>query len=408
MRRLAAYATPSAVLVVTCLLAGAFKLHCGAVWTGAIQYTTGCYSDAVPFWGLRGVAAGELPYFQTRLEYPVLTGALIWLEGLATRLLWGTRADAQGFLAVVTAVNALLAFWVLDMMERAGAPRWRQYAWAAGPPLVLYLGHNWDMLAIALAAAAFLAAARRQERRATALAAFGTAAKLFPVLLLPLLGLAALFRRGKGWRARFVTAAALVAVAMLAWGAVNLPVALAAPENWSEFYTFSKDRAGTAASIWEIAGAQGWTLLAQADRNLWSFLLFAAGAAAIVAIGWRRHQGHLWFLFPAVLAWFLLTNKVWSPQFDLWLWPFLVLTVRRPWLLAWFAVADIACYFGEFWWFARLEGAWFGTTPTHIALAAALRAGALFWVIAEALLRQPPNWMLQSNRTSENAAALPR
>ena len=64
---------PYLLLALTCVVGWLFKAHCGAVWTGDEQYLTGCYSDAVPFWGLRGVAAGQLPYVQARIEYPVLT-----------------------------------------------------------------------------------------------------------------------------------------------------------------------------------------------------------------------------------------------------------------------------------------------------------------------------------------------
>jgi hypothetical protein len=58
-----------------------------------------------------------------------------------------------------------------------------------------------------------------------------------------------------------------------------------------------------------------------ADRNLYAAILFVAGAALIVALGWRRHRAHPWVLFTPVLAWFMLSNKVYSPQFDLWLYP---------------------------------------------------------------------------------------
>lgn len=388
---------PYAVLALTCLLGWAFKAHCGASWLNSVQYTTGCYSDAVPFWGLRGVAAGDVPYLQARLEYPVLTGALIWLEGGITRASGGGAGD---FLLVVSSVNAALAFVVLWLMERAGVRRRRLYVWAAAPVLVLYLGHNWDMLAVTLAMAAVLAAAHGREVPGAALAALGAAAKLFPVLLLPLLGIGAL---GRGrWR----MAARLVAVALLAWGMVNLPVALLAPANWREFYTFSGERSGTAASVWEILSVHGWWVSSIPARNVASFAAFAVGGAAIVALGWRRHGSRAWLLFTPLLAWFLLTNKVYSPQFDLWLYPFLVLTSRRLWPIAWFAIGDVAAYFAEFWWFAGLEGAWPSATPTHIALAAAFRAASMLWIIVAAIRQPAPPWLATIGDNPDVAGSL--
>lgn len=395
---------PWLVLVLTCFLGWGFKAHCGAAWTGSEQYVTGCYSDAVPFWGLRGVAAGQVPYFEARMEYPVLTGALIWVEGALARLTGGVRADAADFLFWVSAGNTALAFAILAMMRRAGLGLVRQYGWAAAPPLILYLGHNWDLLAASFAVAALLAARAGGDVRATALAALGTAAKLFPVLMLPLLGLGALFAPGRGWGRRMSRSALLVAVALLAWGAVNLPVALFAFDHWREFYAFSSERSGTAASMWELLAQFDLWITDIPTRNLWSFVLFAGGAAAIVAAGWPRHRARPWMLFMPVLAWFLLTNKVYSPQFDLWLWPMIVLTGTRPRAAALFLVGDMAAYFAEFWLFAGMEGAHPSATQGDVAAAAIVRAVAMLWLIYGAVRDPAPAWTdTQRHKAATNA-----
>ncbi len=381
-------------LAVTCSLGWLFKGHClSGGWAGSIQYTTGCYSDVLPFWFGRGVASGQIPYLQARMEYPVLTGAQIWLEGSVTRLLFGAGARDAHFLGVVALVNALLAAAILAMMMRAGVDRRRLWAWAAAPPLVLYLAHNWDLAAATLAVAALVLAQRGRLVQAAAAAALGTAAKLFPVLLLPLLGLGALFGDARPWRARLMRATALSAAAVGAWLAVNLPVALLAPENWSEFYRFSQERSGTAAATWDVLANLGWLFTWTEDRNLFAPLLFVGGAGAMLAFGWRQHHAHLWTLFAPVLAWFMLTNKVYSPQFDLWLYPMLVMLAPRLRLVALFVVGDIAAYFAEFWWFAGMENAWPATTVTDIAIAAGFRGAVMLWLIADCVRRPPPDWV---------------
>ena len=380
-------------LAVTCTLGWLFKAHCTiGGWSGGVQYTTGCYSDAMPFWGLRGVDKGLIPYLQARMEYPVLTGAQIWAEGAITHGLFGAQARDFQFLGVVSAVNALFAGLILWMFWLGGMDRRRLWAWAVAPPLILYLGHNWDLGASALAVGAMLLARQGRLIAAAATAALGAAAKLFPVLLLPLIGLGALFGEGD-WQRRLIRAAACTGAAILAWGAVNLPVALLAPENWSEFYLFSQDRPGTAASVWEIAGNLNWWPTGIADRNLYAMLLFVAGAALIVGLGWRRHRAHLWVLFTPVLAWFMLSNKVYSPQFDLWLYPVLVMTAPRLWPVAWFVLGDIAAYFAEFWWFAAMEHAYPSASYTDIAIAAGFRAAAMLVIIVDAVRRDPPEWI---------------
>lgn len=382
---------PYAALAVTCLLGWAFKGHCGAFWSNGIQYVTGCYSDAVPFWGLRGVADGQLPYLQARLEYPVLTGLVIWIEGGLARLVAGQGADAATFLAVVAAVNASFAAAVLALLRRMDVPLARQYGWACAPALILYLGHNWDLLAITLALASVALAMAGRAGGAVALAALGVSAKLFPIWLLPLFGLHALLVPG-GLDQRLGRAARLVAISLLAWGALNLPVALAAPEAWLEFYVFSSARSGTAAATFDVLATLGWWASDVPLRNWVSAVTFLGGGAVIVAVAWRRHGDTPWTIFTPLLAWFLMTSKVWSPQFDLWLWPFLILTIRNPVPIIAFALADIACYFAEFWMFAGMEGLIPSAAPRTVAVVAMARLAVMAWLIADAVLRDPPGW----------------
>lgn len=242
-----------AATLATCLLGWLFKANCtfDGAWSGSEQYTTGCYSDAVPFWHGREIAAGKLPYLQARMEYPVLTGALIFIEGRVTALLFGARAGSADFLFVVTAVNAALALLVTRLLWAMRVAPARLWWWALAPPLILYVGHNWDMLAVALAIGALVLAQRDRPVAAAMLAALGGAAKLFPLFLPPLLAWRALLAR-RGW-----LVASIAMVALAAWLAVNLPVAVLAAKNWSEFYRFSSERGGTAASVWE-AGQSVW------------------------------------------------------------------------------------------------------------------------------------------------------
>lgn len=370
------------------LLGLLFKAGCylDGMWNGGEQYTVGCYTDVVPFWTARGVATGAVPYLQTPLEYPVLTGAQIWLEGAISRAIVGPQATALPLLVVVTVVNVGLALGVLALLARMGVPSRRLWWWALAPAIVLYVGHNWDLLAMFFAV---LAIALHREGSATGSGialGLGAAAKLFPALLAPLLLLDHLRRRDTERLLRTLGGAAA------AWLAVNLPVALAVPERWAEFYTFSQARAGTFAATWTVLDDLGVLVTDVAARNLWGSVAFALGAVTIVAAGWRTHRGCAWALFTPVVAWFLLTNKVWSPQFDLWLVPLLVLTSRRTWPLAAFAVADIAVYWTEFWYLARRAGFVPSAPYELLAAAAGVRALVLMAVIVLSIRDPAPDW----------------
>src|SRR5919106_2240252 len=378
-----------AVAIVVLFLGWLFKAHCylDGSWDGGEQYTVGCYTDVVPFWDGRGVAAGAVPYLEAPLEYPVLTGAQIWLEGALSRALVGPDASALTFVAVVTVANAALALGILFLLHRMGVPRERLSWWALAPAIVLYVGHNWDLLAMFLLVLAVDLHRRGRAVGAGVALGLGTAAKLFPALLLPLLLLTHLRRR------EISQLAATAGAAAAAWTAVNLPVVLAAPQRWAEFYTFSQERVGTFAATWTVLQDMGLLTTSVEQRNLFGSLAFALGAVAIVWAGWHRHRGHEWVLITPLVAWFLLTNKVWSPQFDLWLIPLLVLTARRMWPVAAFAVTDVLVYWTEFWWLARLQEFWLSAPYEALASAATLRAIALVVIIVLAVRDRPPTWM---------------
>src|SRR3712207_6328969 len=115
------------------------------------------------------------------------------------------------------------------------------------PLLFVHAFTNWDLLAVALASLGLWAWARRRPVLAGALLGLGVAAKLYPVLLLGALFLLCL-RSGR-LRTWLRTAVA----AGLAWLAVNVPVAVLAPENWSRFFRLNGERPADPDTLWNIA-----------------------------------------------------------------------------------------------------------------------------------------------------------
>jgi hypothetical protein len=145
----------------------------------------------------------------------------------------------------------------------------------------------------------------------------------------------------------------------VAYGAVNLPFVLTAPGAWSTFFRFNADRAADWDSLWFVACSRlhgsascSWspTML-----NALSSLLFVALGLALWMVRRRVDPDFpRWtFGFPLLVA-FLLTNKVYSPQFGLWLLPWFSLTLPNPWLFAAFEAADVAVFVTRFAWFGRL------------------------------------------------------
>ena len=211
-----------------------------------------------------------------------------------------------------------------------GASPW----WLAGTPAIAYFGAlNWDLLPIALLLAAVLAVERERPAAAGVLSALGVSAKLWPVALLPgaigeLAG-----RRRFGDLAR--AGGAFLAVTL----AVNLPVALAAPENWAWFWRFNGARSAE-NSVWEVVGVKDPGVL-----NLAVGMVVLAAAVA-AAVGARRaapasRARSVRLGTALVLVAWVATNKVWSPQYALYAFAAGALVAGPRWLFLALAAVSV-------------------------------------------------------------------
>ena len=370
------------VVTLTLVLAWWSKARClgDGGWEDGEQLRGYCYSDLVALWSGRGLDQGQVPYIDEPLEYPPLIGAQIWVTALVARA-WGGGVVA--FYDVNAAVNAAFVVLTLALLRRLQLPTGRLLWWAAGPPLVLYAFLNWDPLPVLLLVLAVVLHVSGRDGAAGVAAGLGAGAKLFPALLVPLVVVARL-RQGD------VRGAVAHAVgATVAWAAVNVPLALVAPQGWSRFFQLNRERGASGATLWVLADELDLVRLDGAALNRASAVVFAAGAIAVAVIGLRRRSpAATWSLVLPVLAWFLLTNKVFSPQFDLWLLPLLALLLPGAAPFTAFVVADLAVFAAEFTYLGERAG--FGPSLGYgpLGAAVAFRAGILLWIIFVAL-RQP-------------------
>ncbi len=274
-----------------------------------------------------------LPYRGRPIEYPVVIGYLEWLTG------WLGRSAGSFFVAngVISAVLALLITAMLR--ERGGDRIWR---WALGIPLALYAFHNWDLVAMAPAVAGLIAFDRGKDRASGVLFAVGASAKVFPGLFLPPL---AVLR----WRAgdhrgtlRFVGAFVLTTAVL------NGPVAIWNWASWIYPVSFQGGRSATWGSLWHSLLATPFVspLIGSHTDGVTDVLAATALAGGLVLISVfavRRHLGAM-AVGAAVVGVFLLSNKVYSPNYDLWIVPFFVVLpiARRVWVG--FAASTLAIF----------------------------------------------------------------
>jgi len=348
------YWTPLRVLVLltttSFVLAYLQKLPCRLEGFGGDgNYSRLCYSDIPPLFGARGFADGLFPYLQNGgdrpLEYPVLTGYFMQLASWLT----GSGGTDGARTVLFFDWNAVLLFACLMVTVVATALTVRRRPWdaamvALAPGTILCLLINWDMLAVALTAMSMLLWSRSRPVWSGLLLGLAIAAKFYPVLLLgPLLLLC--LRAGK-----LKEYAAFAASAAGAWAVVNVPIMVLNFEGWAEFYSFSSIRGTDWGSLWYIFLAAGHPVPAGMVNNL------AIGILGVLclgitwlAVGARRRPRYAQLAFLVVAA-FCITNKVYSPQYVLWLIPLAALA-RPRWrdFLIW-QVGEIV-YFAAIWYF---------------------------------------------------------
>lgn len=350
----------------------------GLDWSGNRQYVAMCYSDTVPLYGAERLDQGAFPYkksweemsadgtVQTRyMEYPVLAG-LYQYGSMVVGKVWNSAAFLPQALPVVVYFNVvalgLAVAWLVTVWATAiaaGRRIWDAALVAISPLVIVHGFTNFDALATAFAISGLLAWAKKRPVLAGVLIGLGGATKLYPLLFLgPLLVLCWRAGRLREWGR---TAGAAIGALL----AVNLPLALLFPSGWFEFFRLNSERGADPDSLYNVVTSfTGWSgfdgALHPGDKplilNAVTLTLFAAVCASIAYIAvtapTRPRLAQLVFL---VVAGFLLTNKVWSPQYSLWLVPLAVLALpHRRILLAWMTI-DALVWFPRMYYYLGVE-----------------------------------------------------
>lgn len=356
-----------------------FKARCGLPPSEADAYLRWCYTDVLPLWFAERLDVGAVPYLDHAVEYPPLTGAWMWLAALP--------ADGPVSFLVWTSVLLVVAAGVTGALLASTVGLGRTLVFAAAPTLLVSGVVNWDLPSVALATAGLVAHRRGRDGWAGVWLGLGTAAKLWPALLLPAIVLAAAVQRGReaGWRA--------AGGAVGAWLVVNVPVMVAAPAAWSRFLTLNRDRAADWDSLWRIVGGWVGVDLGVPTVNALGALVTLAGCATLLVLALRWDRPQHWHLVALpVVAWFLVVGKVYSPQFTLWLLPLLALATPPVWALLVFFAADVAVTLTRF---------------PHLAEVAAIEGGAPAWPFEVAVVSRAVGLLIVAVWGWRRAAAPP-
>ena len=320
MRRLVA--APGAAL---------FLLSCALVRGGLFDHHP--YGDAHLYGHYaHEMTSGRIPYRDFFDEYPVLAQPLFFV----VRLLPGPFVTSFKWTMAICGAAALVL--LVELLVAVGAPLLRvaaAAAVAAASPLLVgpVFLNTYDLFPALLTAAALLAFLRGRRRTTYVLLALAVAAKVFPVVLLPIvlveaweLGGREEVKRALGWFAGVLVL-------------VHLPFAVLGPGGLRFSYWLQLKRgleveslAGGVLLVLDRLGLHSVALRDEApgSRDAVGSLPSALAAvsslvlvSAVLYVAWlylRGHRDRLVAAAAAVTA-FVAFNKVLSPQYTAWLVP---------------------------------------------------------------------------------------
>jgi uncharacterized membrane protein len=303
------------------------------------------------------------------VEYPVGAGALLYLAALVA-------PSPLGVLLVTALASSTLCITIsIVLYSRFGARAWR---WALATPVFLYAFQNWDVFAIGALLAGLFAFESGRDRAAGVGFGVGAAVKLFPAVVVPPLvavRLAVGDRRG---------ALRLAVWTTVVFGVVNFPFVVANPSGWWWTVVFQSRRNATWGSAWfYLFRVRGLPVRGASSAH---FANVASLVALVAALTWLAVMTTRRKLAPfaaasAAVAILLLSNKVYSPTYDLWLVAFFVLLPIRRQVWVAFCAVDVAVFATVYGYFQGLDAAAFVRVVLPALVAA--RTALLLTIVRE-------------------------
>lgn len=295
-----------------------------------------------------------IPYVQSYIEYPVVLG--LWATFIGALSKSGREFFLFNglFLSFFSTLNVFLARKLSQKYFNRNVSLFMFMA----PSVILFNFFNWDSLALLLLLFALYLLSRKIVYVGVVLACLGFWTKIFPGFCLVPAFLT--YLKERKIKILFLAAFVILTISL----ALNLPFYLMFPKGWALFFTFSSNRPPNIDSLWsglyvltDRFLGEGFYLKRYYD--IWvSYLTFGLmvglSAAYILLKIVRKSNFNLVIDTAFLICVFLLTSKVYSPQYNLWIVPLLLimgLSYRKIMLYELFNLVVMWSVFQYFWEF---------------------------------------------------------
>ena len=270
-------------------------------WISPDVYQHGCYTDITGLYEVRGFAVDAWPFGagEKSLEYPILSGIGIWIISLLTRD--GTDGLLQFFhwnLFVISLAYGVLVYQLAKLDKQSAL------LFSFSPAVISALFINWDIWAITPLLISLILLSRQRYWLSGIALAISISVKFFPIIfVIPVLLSLAGKRAGRISFFKGLMLASLI---------VNLPFIFFQFEGWAKFYIFNFKRDIDFGSIWYLISLKGSWISGI------NWLITPLVITLLVATYWRYRNNLFGSIFLSSVIFFTL-NKVYSPQYVLWL-----------------------------------------------------------------------------------------
>jgi hypothetical protein len=313
----------------------------------------------------------NVPFFDRTLEYPIIIRLFTHLMGFFGE---PYPLNPRGYLVASSffLISFAMAstYLVMILSKNLGITPNRVFSfWTLSPSIFLFTLYNWDIIAVFFSLASiYLYRCGRYKSSAFSLS-LAVSSKLYPILFLPLL----LVRLSKNQAYRFF---AVFALSLLM---TNLPAMLINFDTFQFVFYYNSIRPPNPDSIWG-ALMRHLPYLSVQQVNVISAAMFLLPYIYILA---KTKEMPLEKSSAAAIALFLLANKVFSPQYLLWLTMFFALCPAiKPKIIYSLEYANLAVLFLIFSW---IFGGQTQTALAYVEIAVLTRHLALLWLIASVL-----------------------
>lgn len=360
--------------IAASLLSFAKFSHCEShQWATPDQYIHACYSDIPALFGERDLDKGTWAFSSgdKSVEYPVITGAIMWLTAKIT-----PQSDFRA--SAYFNINALyiaMLFALCTLLMYRITPRFA-YLSVLSPAVIASLYINWDLWAIITMIGAIYLFDNHKYRWSAAALGISIATKFMPVFLLIPIALIL-------WRRRELQLAVqYVAITATTWLAINLPVILTTPQGWLRFYELNISRESDWGSLWYSLNLLGINISGlNAIAAIGLLTAFTALAIYVIEAIDIPSLASVAFI---VLATVMILSKVYSPQYVLWLTPLAVMAISNAKDLPAFWIwqgAEIIYHVAIWQHLAEVTGARFGLPANWYAAFSLIRILASMYLI---------------------------